>query len=369
MDKRVSSKKYIQIANQIMDEINKGTWQEGDIIPTVRALAEMYGVSPQTANKATSHLAGLGIIASRQGSGSVITGKKSLTTGPDIPMLVDRARSSYLEGESTAVGYHGKELYLNYLHEMKEEGTEPCLIVYDKTDTTVSEETRSVLSSAKGVLIQGSLPECYLQFLEENDIPSVVINRQINESHSGRIGSVVMDNSGIEQLCAYIASLGHDKFVYAFSNEFEMTTVYQNRLEVIRQNLKESCRSTEAEVREFTFTPGSAGDAESLKELIQSGNTALICYNDICALRVYDLLHQKEIRIPEEVSVCGFDDLFMSEMAAPPLTTVKVNRIELIKSSLKLLKELIETSSSEKICRTSLTSLVIRRSCWHKPLS
>ncbi len=206
MNNGTSSKKYVQIANQILDEIRKGTWKEGDAIPTVRALAEMYSVSPQTANKATSHLAGLGIIASRQGSGSIVTGKNNRSAGPEIPMLVDRARSSYLRGKSTAVGYHGKELYLNYLHEMNEEGIEPFLIVYDKADSSVSEENRAVLKSCKGVLIQGSLPECYLDFLEENDIPSVVVNRSIKEDYKGRIGTVAMDNSGLEQLCAYMAS-------------------------------------------------------------------------------------------------------------------------------------------------------------------
>lgn len=361
-----SSKKYIQIANMILEEINKGTWKEGDAIPTVRTLAEMYDVSPQTANKATTHLAGLGIVASRQGSGSIITGKKGIFSGPEIPMLVDKARSSYLRGESTAVGYHGKELYLNYLHEMNEEGIEPSLIVYNKTDTEVSESTRSILKSSKGVLIQGTLPDCYLDYIESADIPAVVINRKIKGDFKGRIGSVAMDNSGLEQLSAYMASLGHEKFVYAFSNEFEMTSVYNNRLDFIKTSLIENLRTSDPEVHEFTFTPGSNDDALILKDLISSGATAVICYNDICALRIYDLLHQQAIRIPEEVSVCGFDDLFMSEIAAPPLTTVKVNRNQLISDSLLLLKELMSRKSPCSISRTSATNLVIRRSCWHK---
>ena len=239
-----SSKKYLQIANRIMDEIARGTWQEGEAIPTVRSLARMYDVSPQTANKATSHLAGLGIIASRQGSGSLVTGRRSRPAGPEIPMLIDRARSSYLRGENTAVGYHGKELYLNYLHEMNEDGKEPSLIVYDKRDTRISEETKAKLATSRGVLIQGSLPDCYMKYLEDNDVPAVVINRKIPENFRGRIGSVVMENSGLEQLSAYMASLGHMRFLYAFSDEFEKTSVNQTRLDVIRRSLADSSRNT-----------------------------------------------------------------------------------------------------------------------------
>ncbi|MBN2657303.1 MAG: LacI family DNA-binding transcriptional regulator [Spirochaetales bacterium] len=366
MNQEQSSKKYIQIADLIIDEINKGTWKEGEAIPTVRRLAEIYGVSPQTANKATTHLAGLGIIASRQGSGSLVTGKKSALAGPEIPMLIDKARSSYLRGEDTAVGYHGKELYLNYLHEMKEEGMEPHLLVYDKRETVLPEETKNILLRSKGTLVQGSLPDCYIDFLEKNDIPLVLINRSIHKDFSGRIGSVMMDNGGLEQLSAYVASLGHEKFIFAFSNEFEMTSVYDNRLKVIGNTLEENCRNAKPEISEFHFTPGSNKDSLKLKELIDKGATAILCYNDICALRIYDLLHQQNIRVPEEVSVSGFDDLFMAEMAAPPLTTVKVNRNQLICSSLSLLKELITRTSPCREEGVSETSLVIRRSCWQK---
>ncbi len=362
-----SSKKYIQIAEMILEEIHKGKWKEGDAIPTVRTLAEMYNVSPQTANKATTHLAGMGIIASRQGSGSILTGKKSITTGPKIPMLIDKARSSYLRGENTAVGYHGKELYLNYLHAMNEEGAEPVLIVYNKGETEISEETRGILESCKGVLIQGSLPSCYLDYLEKNDIPSVVINRVLDQNLKGRFGSVIMDCSGLEQLSAYMSSLGHKKYLYAFSNEFEMTTVYDHRRTVIQKSLNGNCRIPQPEITDFTFSPGSNEDAEKLKDLIVEGFTAIFCFNDICALRIYDLLHQMEIRIPEEVSVCGFDDLFMAEMAAPPLTTVKVDRNLLLSSSLVLLKEIMTMSTPCSITNSCRTELVIRRSCWQKP--
>lgn len=359
-----SSKKYIQIADIIMSEINKGTWKEGDAIPTVRVLAIKYNVSPQTANKATTHLAGLGILSSRQGSGSVVTGRKGPSANPDIPMLVDKSRSSYLQGESRALGYHGKELYLDYLHAMSIEGYEPSLIVYDKKDEEVSESTMRILNSAKGVLIQGSISDCYLDYLHEKNIPAVFINRKIQEGSNQRIGSVKMDNNGLEQLSAYITSLGHSKIIYAFSNEFEITSVYADRLKVITESLLHNSRGVIPEVSEFIFTPALNSDAVELKELVEGGFSAILCYNDISALRIYDLLHQKKIRIPEEVSVCGFDDLFMAEIAAPPLTTVKVNRNQLLNDSLSLLKELILDETLHYITRYSKTDLVIRRSCW-----
>ena len=366
MNKGTGSQKYILIAEKIQDEIEAGIWKEGEMIPTVRVLAEKYSVSPQTANKATSHLAGLGILSSRQGSGSVVTASRPRKSAAAVPMLIDRARSAYLRGENSAMGYHGKELYLAYLNAMEEEGKTPRLLVYSKEDAEVSGEIREALVSARGVLVQGTLPDCYLNLLRERDIPAVLINREAGGACAGRIGSVLMSGRGLEQMAAYMASLGHRQILYAFSKEFEMTDIYQNRLDYFKQCISRSSRGAEPEILEFAFSPGSSKDAEALARQISGGYRAVVCFNDITALRIYDLAHQTGIRIPEDASVCGYDDMFMAEMAAPPLTTVRVNRKLLLEDSVKLLKELMAGSSPACPVRLSDTDLIIRRSCWHR---
>jgi DNA-binding LacI/PurR family transcriptional regulator len=50
--------------------------------------------------------------------------------------------------------------------------------------------------------------------------------------------------------------------------------------------------------------------------------SALICYNDMMAVGVLKRLHQAGIRIPEDISVTGFDNITVSEYTSPPLTTI-----------------------------------------------
>jgi len=366
MKSGIGAQKYIQIAEKIQDEIESGIWKEGEPIPTVRALAEKYSVSPQTANKATTHLAGIGILTSRQGSGSIVTASRPRKASAAIPMLIDKARSAYLRGENPAMGYHGKELYLAYLHAMEEEDRTPKLLVYNKNETEIPPAMKEDILAARGLLVQGTLPECYLRFIREKDIPAVLINREIAGNGTGRIGSVLMSGQGLEQMAAYIASLGHQKILYGFSTEFEMTDVYQNRLDFFRQCLSQSGRGIQPEIREFPFSPGSARDAQLLSGFVSEGFKAVVCFNDITALRIYDLVHQSGIRIPEEISVCGYDDMFMAGMAAPPLTTVRVNRNQLLEDSINLLKELMTGPSPSFPVKYSDTDLIIRRSCWQR---
>lgn len=357
-----SAKKYELIAQRIIEQVNNGVWKEGDLIPTVRELAKMYNVSPQTANRATAHLVNIGILSSRQGSGSIIKKQTNEREVESIPMLIDSARSTYLHGVNTAMGYHGKELYLAYLNAMENVDESAKLIIYDKKDKEIPD--LSLFENVAGLLIQGTLPPCYLNYIRENNIPSVVINKTVDESPIGRIGSVFMDYYGLEQLCTYLASLGHNKVIYAFSNEFELTEVYDNRLKIIENSLKKTFNNSDYTLYKFKFSKDNSEDGEKLKELYNSGFRAMLCYNDITALRAYDLLHQLQIRIPEEMSVTGFDDLFMAEIAAPPLTTVRIDRTQFLNDSMSLLRELINSKEPSYPIKKTKTELILRRSCW-----
>lgn len=358
----MSMKKYELIAKKILEKIENGEFKEGELIPPVRDLAKLYDVSPQTANKATAHLVGLGILSSRQGSGSIVTKQAGNHPHETIPMLIDKARATYIQGFNNALGYHGKEIYLAYLHAMEQCEETAQLIVYDNASKNI--QNADALTHAKGLLVQGNLPSVYLEFIQEHDIPTVILNKEVKRADKGRIGSVLMDYYGLEQLCTYLISLGHSKILYAFSNEFEMSEVYEHRLKIIQDSLTGISNGIKYTLQTFNFSKDSYEDGAKLRDLHKNGFSAMVCYNDITALRAYDLLHQLQLRIPEEMSVTGFDDLFMAEIAAPPLTTVRIDRTQFVDASLLLLRELIDTKGvSYPISRTR-TELILRRSCW-----
>ncbi|MDC7219775.1 MAG: LacI family DNA-binding transcriptional regulator [Spirochaetales bacterium] len=353
-------KKYEIIAQKIQNEIEQGIWSEGEAILTVRELAKLYNVSPQTANKATAHLVGLGILSSRQGSGSIVTKRSSLSC-PCIPMMIDSERAAFIKGSHSTIGYHGKELFLTYMNCLERAYESSRLIVYDKNSTAVSEKEK--FKNATGLLIQGTPPPCYMEFIRENNIPAVLLNRRTTENSKGRIGSLMMDEYGLEQLCLYMATLGHNKILYCLSREFATNDAYFRRREIIR-NCMDQVYGQDWELEEFHLSPTDSEDRDKLAEYKNRGYSAILCFNDISALRAYELLHTMKIRVPEEMSVSGFDDLFMANLAAPPLTTVKVDRDKTIKDALDLLTELMVLPEGSYPVRYTQTELVIRRSCW-----
>jgi Periplasmic binding protein-like domain len=57
---------------------------------------------------------------------------------------------------------------------------------------------------------------------------------------------------------------------------------------------------------------------------LASGATAIVAYNDLVALSVLSRLAARDIQVPQDVSVVGFDDLLFASMCTPPLTTVSM---------------------------------------------
>lgn len=94
--------------------------------------------------------------------------------------------------------------------------------------------------------------------------------------------------------------------------------------------------------------------------LLSLGITAILCCNDLMASGVIDECRQRGYRVPEDVSVIGFDNLPISAKLTPPLTTIRQDRTELGKCGFYTLNSLI---NHVPISRTLLRpQLIVRKS-------
>jgi DNA-binding LacI/PurR family transcriptional regulator len=73
---------------------------------------------------------------------------------------------------------------------------------------------------------------------------------------------------------------------------------------------------------------GLEGGREAAQEILASGfdPTAILCVNDFMALGVLRELREQKLRVPQDVSVTGFDNIKLSEYCSPPLTTLHIPR-------------------------------------------
>jgi len=115
---------------------------------------------------------------------------------------------------------------------------------------------------------------------------------------------------------------------------------------------------------------------QALLELASLSNrpTAVLCSNDMTAIGVMREAYDQSIKIPDDISVVGFDDIRLAEFTIPPLTTVQMSQHELAKIAFQALLNEVESEAAAPPHKYELTtSLVLRRStalargAWYPP--
>ena len=129
---------------------------------------------------------------------------------------------------------------------------------------------------------------------------------------------------GIESLVGYLHNLGHRRI--GFVGHHDALDPISERAQTLMELA--SKYSPHLEVRR-------AGDADSLeggrlgaREILRSGfePTAIMCVNDLMAIGVLRELRDQGFRVPEDISVTGFDNIRWSEFCFPRLTTIHIPR-------------------------------------------
>jgi DNA-binding LacI/PurR family transcriptional regulator len=95
--------------------------------------------------------------------------------------------------------------------------------------------------------------------------------------------------------------------------------------------------------------------------------TALLCSNDLTAIGVMSALHEAGLRVPEDISVIGFDDIEFARIAYPPLTTVNLSRDQLGGLAFLALQNILKSKMRSGAEYVVETQLVIRKSTARAP--
>ncbi|WP_314175410.1 LacI family DNA-binding transcriptional regulator [Streptomyces winkii] len=142
------------------------------------------------------------------------------------------------------------------------------------------------------------------------------------------IVTIAFDNrGGSRRLTEHLLSLGHRSIGYVTGPADRTTT--RDRLEGHRLALRDRAPELLTDAEQFTVHGGAydrSSGYDGALELLRRvpGLTAVLAANDTVALGICAALRDQGLRIPEDVSVAGFDDLPFSADASPTLTTVRI---------------------------------------------
>ncbi|HBR01446.1 MAG TPA: LacI family transcriptional regulator [Ruminiclostridium sp.] len=163
----------------------------------------------------------------------------------------------------------------------------------------------------------------------------------------------------------YLIDLGHKDLMFVSLKEDIIN--YQQRLKGFKD-------TAERRGAHFRCLPGNTSEQDGLergyhifKNFLESGERmpeGVFAATDATALGIIKLCEEKRIRIPEEFSLIGFDDIIYSSLPRIMLTTVAQGKQELTEGALQILLKLIQNPTSKEFYETIVTpKLVERNSC------
>jgi DNA-binding LacI/PurR family transcriptional regulator len=156
----------------------------------------------------------------------------------------------------------------------------------------------------------------YIPLLSHMQVPIVLLN---NQHPSQFAHSVMIANVDATR---HLIGLGHRRIAYLGDRYGHQSDT--ERFSGYRQALEEAGLPFEPEL--VTHGDGKPEGAEAaVTDLLASPQppTAVFCYNDMSALGAMRQIRNHGLRIPSDISVVGFDDLYISQYLDPPLTTVR----------------------------------------------
>lgn len=147
------------------------------------------------------------------------------------------------------------------------------------------------------------------------------------DMHTSRISfnNIVLDfHQSVMDVIDYLAELGHREIGYLGGKEYigEDTVYFEQRRETFINYCRKLDLCCEPYIMEEEFSAESG--YQMMNSLIESGNlpTAVFAASDPIAIGAMRSLYEHGYKIPEDISIVGFDDISVAEFSNPPLTTV-----------------------------------------------
>ncbi|MDX1994708.1 MAG: LacI family DNA-binding transcriptional regulator [bacterium] len=328
--------------------------------PTIMDVARESGVSYATVSRA---LNGYEFVKPS-------TREKVLLAAEKLGYVPNNQARSLAGGRSNLIGILAPALDNGYIAEIirgidEELAKSSYNLILYTTHRHHGKESNYVASIVNGVadgllLIVPLIPTTYLDALRHQNFPHVLIDQSDFAEKSGVVNAT--NWQGAYDATQYLLQLGHQRIGFIggmaeLSSAIERLNGYRTALEDAQLPSLDELIT----VGDFTEAGGYAATQKLLN--VPHRPTAIFASNDLSAFGAMEAIRQHGLRIPDDISVVGFDDIPQASIAHPKLTTVRQPLEQMGRVAVKMLLEQIEDQSRPPRRVTLATRLIVRDSC------
>ncbi|UJP39634.1 LacI family DNA-binding transcriptional regulator [Cellulomonas palmilytica] len=281
---------------------------------TLRDVAERSGVAVSTASRALT----------KPGRVSEATAQRVLDAARELGYSASAAGRALSSGRTWTVALVVPDITNPFFFgvirgtqsRLREGGYAHVLVDTEESVEAEERALRSLRRSVDGVILAASRLDDDSLVRWSADVPLVTLNRTFPALDSP---SVVIDTpGGAVQALEHLASLGHRRVAYAGGPR---TSWSDGRR---RAALTDTAGRLGVELVALgPYAPQREAGPAAADAVVRSGATAVLAFNDLLAFGVLERLEDRGVRVPDEVSVIGCDDVFGADLVRPSLTTVR----------------------------------------------
>jgi LacI family transcriptional regulator len=279
--------------------------------PTIYDVARAAGVSPSTVSRAFA----------KPGRVNATTAERIRRVAVELGYRVNPLASALPTGRTRMLALVVSDVtnpvYAEVIRGAESAAVEVgyvlLLIDAQESDRLERSSLERALPGVEGVVLAGTRMSDSAIRMAAKQRPTVVLNR-----HVADVPSIVLDNPcGMRLAAEHLAGLGHRTLTYVAGPEASWVDGMRWR------SLREAAVEREQRVhRVGPFAPTVQGGREAADRLTGDLPTAVVAYNDQMAVGLMLALQAGGVRVPGDVSVVGFDNIFAAQIVTPGLTTV-----------------------------------------------
>ena len=212
-----------------------------------------------------------------------------------------------------------------------------------------------------GIIVAGKVPDVLIQKLTKYKLPLLFVDYVPGNDN---YPVVLIDNiNGAEIATNHLLKLGHKNIAF-IAGDINHPSINERLLGYKKALESSGIIINTRLISTSSLYPDRQNGYESAKKIFTAYKniTAVFACNDAMAIGVMQYLKDNNYKIPDDVSVIGFDDVEVDLMLDPPLTTMRVPKIELGSEALKLMVDILQNKkiSIKKVIVP--VELVIRKS-------
>ncbi len=367
IQKNVLESMQTQVENYIRGKIENNDWPLDSKIPSERELSEKMDISRTTVRNAIQALTNRGLFERKIGQGTFVRKQLSRQENPrmdhgTLGFVICKERSQRKPLASEAFYFDvftgveeetvkaGRHLLFTYLDDNNSDELNAFSGFMDKIDGLVIEEARS--------------PEL-IDRLRERNLPVVLIGpTSINRA----VDMVTMDLAGgVRTAVQALIDAGHRR-IGMINGPLHLESA-RIRYLAWQEAMKKAGLDADDDFADDSegWTPESGFQATQRLIARCPDLTALVCANDLLAIGSLSALNRAGIKVPDQISVIGFDDTELARHATPPLSSMRIHSRSMAKAAVRRVVELIENEDLPPVEIYFPIDLVVRESIRRLP--